>query len=145
MNTTLTAEFTAQLTSELRSFLQLCEEALALAISENQALAGSPDYQVREFSERRKNMLPGLDRAITHIRQCRGIWMQADPEERNANEELKSLFQAVQGVLMKVLLLDRENQQAMLRRGLVPTQHLPPAAAQRPHFVTGLYKRNSNL
>jgi len=56
---------------------------------------------------------------------------------------VKSLFQAVQGTLMKVLLLDRENQQAMLRRGLVPVRHLPAAAAQRPHFVTSLYQKHS--
>jgi hypothetical protein len=44
---------------------------------------------------------------------------------------------------MKILLLDRENQQAMLRRGLVPARHLPPPAAQRPHFVAGLYQRHA--
>jgi hypothetical protein len=44
---------------------------------------------------------------------------------------------------MKFFILDRENQQAMLRRGLVPVRHLPPAAAQRPHFVAGLYQRHA--
>jgi len=40
-------------------------------------------------------------------------------------------------------LLDRENQQAMLRRGLVPTRHLPAAAVQQPNYVASLYQRNS--
>jgi hypothetical protein len=45
-------------------------------------------------------------------------------------------------MLMKIVLLDRDNQQALLRRGLVPPRHLPRAAGQQPHFVAGLYQRH---
>jgi hypothetical protein len=53
------------------------------------------------------------------------------------------LFQNIQSLLMKVLVLDRENQQAMLRRGLVPARHLPAVAVQKPHYVASLYQRNA--
>jgi hypothetical protein len=55
---------------------------------------------------------------------------------------VKELFQSVQGLVMKLLLLDRENQQALLRRGLVPTRHLATAAVQQPNFVASVYKRH---
>jgi hypothetical protein len=42
---------------------------------------------------------------------------------------------------MKILVLDRENEQTLLRRGLIPAQHLPPAQRQRAHYVSDLYKR----
>jgi hypothetical protein len=42
-----------------------------------------------------------------------------------------------------LLLLDRENQQEMLRHGLVPATQLPPAASQRPNYVAGLYRRHA--
>jgi hypothetical protein len=63
--------------------------------------------------------------------------------EREAFTEIKSLFQDIQNLLPRLLLLDRENQQEMLRHGLVPATQLPPAASQRPHYVAGLYRRNA--
>ena len=45
---------------------------------------------------------------------------------------------------MKIVLLDRENEQALLRRGLVPTTQLPSVNRQRPHFVAELYRRGGS-
>jgi len=44
---------------------------------------------------------------------------------------------------MRIIVLDRENEQALLRKSLVPPRHLPPANRQRPHFVADLYRRQS--
>ena len=137
------SHFTDQLAADLRAFLALCEEALALATCENQSLTAGSDYQPSAFLPRRKCLLANLEEAAVNLKRIRLIWQQADAAERERCGEVKSLFPVLQGTLMKVLLLDRENQQAMLRRGLVPPQHVPAAAAQRPHFVTGLYQRHS--
>ena len=143
MKNNLSAEFTARLVLELKNYLVLCEETLALATQENQALT-QPDYQSAEFQRKRKNLLPDLESILVKLRQSRMIWQQASPQEREQCQEVKPLFQRIQSAVMKLLQLDRENQQAMLRRGLVPVQHLPAAAAvQRPHFVASLYQRNS--
>ncbi len=45
---------------------------------------------------------------------------------------------------MKILIIDKENEQLLLRRGLVPIAQLPFEQQQRSHFVTDLYQRNSN-
>jgi hypothetical protein len=42
---------------------------------------------------------------------------------------------------MKFILLDRENEQGLLRRGMVPARELPSVNRQRPHFVAELYLR----
>jgi hypothetical protein len=143
MNDTISAEFTAGLIFELRSYLNLCEEILTLAVRENQALSGQAAYQPLEFHERRKRLLPDLESISTKLRQRRIVWQQVPASARAECQEAKPLFQIIQGLLMKTLMLDRENQQAMLRRGLVPTKHLPAAAVQKPHYVAGLYQRNA--
>jgi hypothetical protein len=56
---------------------------------------------------------------------------------------MKGLLQTVEGVLMSVLTLDRENHQTLLQLGLVPAAHLPPVAAQRPQLAAGLYRQHS--
>jgi hypothetical protein len=144
MKNLLSSEFIAQLVSELKGYLVLCEEALILASRENQILSGQGDYKSSEFQQQRKTLARNLQAISTRLRQCRLFWQQASAQEREECQEVKPLFQQIQGYVMKLLQLDRENQQALLRRGLVPVQHLPAAAAvQQPHFVANLYRRNS--
>ena len=128
---------------DLRVHLALCEEAMALTIRENQALGNQSGYSPFEFYHKRKDLLPRLEESLMALRKWRNRWQQAGPAERAGCSEVKALFQSVQTLLMKVLLLDRENQQALLRRGLLPAQHLPSRAAQQPHCVADAYRRHS--
>jgi hypothetical protein len=70
-------------------------------------------------------------------------WQKISPAERDRCGEIKNLFQEIQNLLPRILMLDRENQQEMLRRGLIPPAQLPPPAAQQPNFVAGLYRRHA--
>ena len=136
-------ELKPALIKDLRAHLALCEEAMSLSASENQTLAGGTEYAAFDFCQKRKNLLPRLEQSLMALRQWRQRWLQVCPADRAGCAEVKSLFQAVQGLLMKVLLLDRENQQALLRRGLLPARHLPAAAVQQPHCVADLYRRHA--
>lgn len=142
MNPTPASEFAAGLTPDLRAFVALCEDVLTLVTRENQALASSKTYQPGEFHRWRKRLIPELESALTRLRKQRLARRQTGPATSHP-EEIKGLFQAIQGLLMKILFLDRENQRALLRYGLVPAKHLPPVATQQPHYVAGLYRRHS--
>lgn len=137
--------FVADMLADLRAYLVLCDEALALTTRENQALTGSAEYQPFDFFQLRTSLLPRLETALVTLRKWREIWLRVPAAERAGYSEVKELFQSVQGLLMKLLLLDRENQQAMLRRGLVPARHLSTAAAAapQPNFVANVYKRHT--
>jgi hypothetical protein len=143
MNHSLTTEFTEGLVFDLRTYQTVCEEILSLTMRENQALTDPVAYQPLEFNQTRKNLLPLIDSLLVKLRSRRVVWQQVPVAERERCEEVKPLFQNIQNMLMKVLLLDRENQQAMLRRGLVPAKHLPAAEVQRPNYVASLYQRHS--
>jgi hypothetical protein len=143
MKNTLVAEVAGALTSDLQAFAAVCEQVLALTMREHQALAGHTDYQAADFFQRRKALLPDIELLLRNFRNHRAAWQQVPPAEREGFIELKALFQNIQGLLMRVIQLDRENQQAMLRRGLVPVKHLPSTAAQQPHYVADLYRKNS--
>jgi hypothetical protein len=49
----------------------------------------------------------------------------------------------LQNLIVKILQLDRENQQALLRRGLVPARHVTSCAAPPSNYVASLYLRNT--
>lgn len=139
----MSSPFEAGLALDLRAHLALCQEAMDLSARENQALAQGSGYGPFEFYRQRKNLLPRLEESLMALRKWRNRWQQASPAERAGCSEVKALFQSVQTLLMKVLLLDRENQQALLKHGLLPAQHLPSRAAQQPHCVADLYRRHS--
>lgn len=134
--------FASEMISDLRVYLGICEEALALTTRENQALAATAEYQPFQFFQLRTSLLPRLENALVQLRKWREIWLRVSPAERAGCSEVKVLFQSVQSLLMKLLLLDRENQQALLRRGLVPPRHLATAAVQQPNYVANVYKRH---
>lgn len=139
----LSPAFVQELSNHLRGYLGLCEEALELAGRENQALAGAEEYQPFQFYQNRKFLLSRLDQSLNLLRTWRQAWHKLDPAERAQYSELKSLLQAVQDALVKILLLDRENQQALLRRGLLPARQVSSFASSPPHFAAQLYRRHS--
>lgn len=137
-------EFLDALVRDLRAHLGCCETALALATEENRALNSTGDFPPAGFQQQRRQLLTGLDASLLRLRTWRQAWQQFAPADRERCAEVKPMFQAVQDLLMRVLLIDRENQQALLRRGLVPPKHLSLAAGpQPPHYVSTLYRRNA--
>jgi hypothetical protein len=143
MNASLTPPFINGLVAELRSYLLLCEEILNLSAHENLALSGQTVYQPEEFQQKRLTLLPNIESLLAKLRSRRMVWQLVPKSERERCTEVTPLFQKIQDQLMKVLLLDRENQQIMLRRGMVPASHLP-APAPKANYVASIYQRHSN-
>jgi flagellar biosynthesis/type III secretory pathway chaperone len=135
----------AAVVNDLRAHLALSQELLQLVEHENQSLRASEDAssQGSEGFHLRRTLLPRLDQSLGQLRAHRVAWQRLTPAERQQHPDIAALLRANQDLIMKVLVLDRENEQARLRRGLVPPQHLPPAQRQRPHFVADLYRRHS--
>ena len=78
------------------------------------------------------------------IKRWRLLWQQSSPVERDSVVDVKALIQMLQDLIVKILQLDRENQQSLLRRGLVPARHLASCAAPPSHFVADLYRRHGH-
>ncbi len=135
--------FIIELTNHLRSYLTLCDDVLSLASRESQALSAATEYQPFEFYQGRKALLSRLDQSLNLLRIWRQAWQRLDPRERAQYSDVKALLQTAQDALVKILLLDRENQQALLRRGLLPAQHVSAFASQPPHYAAQLYRRHA--
>ena len=143
MNLTGESNFFVDLARDLRAHLDLCHECLALFTVENRRLRSPQAWQAAEFSEQRKRLLPRLESGLIQLRSFRQWWERMPSGQREACGEIRELFRDIQNLLPRLLLLDRENQQEMLRRGLIPATQLPAAASQRPNFVASLYRRHA--
>ena len=142
MNST-TPDFFTALAADLREHLGICHECLALFTVENRMLRSSPDWQPQALNEQRKRLLPSLDSVLIKLRGAREVWQQSAPTERERCREIKNLFEELQSLLPRILMLDRENQQELLRRGALPPTHLPAAQSRQPNFVSNLYRRHA--
>jgi hypothetical protein len=142
MNAT-TPHLFVSLANDLREHLGICHECLALFTVENRMLRNSPDWQPQELHEQRKRLLPRLESVLIKLRSARESWQKSALAERNRCGEINNLFQELQSLLPRILMLDRENQQELLRRGALPPSHLPPVQSQQPNFVSSLYRRHA--
>ena len=133
----------ATLAQALRDYLLECEELLGLMTAENTALRATGEFQPFQFHQSRKGLLARLDRTLKAFRQFAPTWRRSDASERAGNAEMKSLLVRAQDIAVKALVLDRENQQALLRRGLLPAHGIPSAAARQPHYVANVYQRHA--
>lgn len=103
---------------------------------------GSPENPLTG-TDTRKELLPRLNDSLDNLRRHRLAWQQAGSQEREAGPEMAAFLRRCQGLSMKIILQDRENEPAPLRCRLVPPEHLPAANRQRPHFVADMYRRQS--
>lgn len=134
----------APLLADLQQHYDLATEALRLVTEESVSLRNNDESRAKELRTGRQRLLTNLTGALDRLRQHRHLWLALPPAERQAREAERRLMRDLQDLLMKVMVLDRENEQLLLRRGLVPPQHLPPAERQRPHFVADLYRRRGS-
>lgn len=137
-----------EIAAELRNHHDVCRNFLALFTEENAALRDPQPWAAGPFTEQRKRLLPQLESVLIRLRSCREQWSQMNVGERARCGEINHLLRDIQNLLPRILLLDRENQQEMLRRGVVPPSQVAAVAhaavaSQRPHFVAGLYQRHT--
>jgi len=125
----------------LNEHLTVCQELLDTVQREGQALRRSDKPSLFEFHQVRKNLLPRLNQSLDGLRKHRVTWQRLSLDERARQPETGLLLRRAQDLTMKLIVLDRENEQALLRRGLVPPRQLPSVNRQRPHFVADLYRR----
>jgi len=130
-----------QIAEDLRARLALCQELLTVIERESHALRSPAEPSLEDFCQLRKNLLPRLNQSLDTLRRHRVNWQKFSPDERARYPEIGMLLRQNQDLTMKIIVLDRENEQALLRRGLVPPRELPSVNRQRPHYVAGLYKR----
>jgi flagellar biosynthesis/type III secretory pathway chaperone len=133
----------SSLVEDLRRQFEICSQLLGLVEQEGRALRSGEDLRRREFLAARQRLLPELERCVATLKNRRREWEALAEAERSQEREAQALLRQGQDLILKIIVQDRENEQALLRHGLVPPRQLPAAERQRPHFVADLYRRQS--
>ncbi len=124
----------------LQAHIELCGEILAIVQQEHQRLKNNQVDDVTQLQEARQGMIERLTTAQAEIGRHKAAWMALTDVQKQSMPEIGQRLQHCTDLIMKIVSLDRENEQLMLRNKLVPPSHLPPAQRQNPNLVAKLYK-----
>jgi flagellar biosynthesis/type III secretory pathway chaperone len=130
-----------EIVEQLNEHLGVCQQLLQATEDEGQTLRRSGKPSLAEFYQRKKDLLPRFNQSLDGLRKHRVNWQKLSLDERARWPDVGMLLRKNQDLTMKIIVMDRENEQALLRRGLVPPRELPSVNRQRPHFVADLYRR----
>ena len=139
MNQVELSEPLETLVDELRAYLAVCEEIHMVVRRENQTLNSKEPHSIHQFQQAKKAMSERLSDAQMRLAVHKTSWMRLPPNVRAKRPEVGQLIRQTLDLIMKTIVLDRENEQLLLRHQMVPANRLPSANRQNPHFVARLY------
>lgn len=120
----------------------MCSDLLRLSQEEADALRNPAPFPAGAIQEKRKDLLARLRSSAQFVSKEREVWQQLRTPASETTPELAVLVQRTLDTIMRVLVLDRENEESLLRRGLLPVRALPRSEQSQPHFVARTYQRH---
>ena len=125
----MTTHLTDEIVRDLRDHQTLCHEVLALTERECQSLRCLDGSIAFDVLQAKRGLLVRLKEWVPKVHRHRILWQGLTPADRAEASEVTALLRQNQELIMRIIVLDRENAQALLR--------------QRPHFVADLYRQQS--
>jgi hypothetical protein len=136
------ALYTERIANALQEHLEVCSGLLRLSQREADALRSPAPFPVDTIQAERKALLVRLQSSALCVSSERELWQRSRTPVSETSSELAALVQRTLDTIMRALVLDRENEEALLRRGLLPARALPRAEQSQPHFVARTYQRH---
>ena len=134
-----------EIQSDLREHLGVCQELLGVVEREGAELRRPEPPTYAQFIQTKKTLIPRLTQSLDRLRRHRVQWQRFSLAERGQYPEIGALLRQIQDLIMKIIVIDRENEQTLLRRGLIPPREVPSVNRQRPHYVADLYRRQNTV
>ncbi|MCG8528775.1 MAG: hypothetical protein MI748_20525 [Opitutales bacterium] len=114
--------------------LQLCDDLLVLLKEENRLLRGDPSGMTEEFLQQKRDLLPRLDESLAALKTIQ----EESPEMLPA---LREKLDSAQKKIMRILLLDKENEQLLLK-SMIPVKQKTSAPAGSMQSLKSIYDKH---
>lgn len=98
-----------ELLPALQTHLDICEEANRIALEENRLLMQTAQPPDDAFLSKKKSVLARLSDSLDAVRSQRALQTQ------DLTRQHRQLMEKAQQIVLKTLLLDRENEQLLLK------------------------------
>ena len=115
-----TADFLNSLAVELGDYLEICSRAYQLVQEENRCLNSRSPRDAYSKSEKRKELLDRVSGAMVRIKAHKALWAKIPAAERAKHMNISQLIKQNMDLIMKTVMLDRENERLLLKTSLPP-------------------------
>ena len=109
------------LESTLQNHINVCEQIYALILEENRLLKQSGNELAETMLEQKRALLVLLEESLENLRDANASLTPRTPNQ-------SALIDKAQQMILKTLLLDRENEQLLLRKAMPSTPSVRPTA-----------------
>lgn len=130
------------LKDELHAYTKVCEEIHGIVQRENHFLKSNDPQQIHQFQQSRRELLGRLVSTQQRLLVHKASWIRVPAAARAKHPEVGAILRKTMDLIMRTIVLDRENEQLLLRHQMVPPNQLPSPRRQDPRFVTQLYNRS---
>ena len=131
------------LLTELNEHLSVCGDAYKLVQEENKILNSPTPRDAYAHAEQRRELLERVTGSMVRVKAHKAVWEKLPPVERSKNMDISNLIKQNMDLIMKTVMLDRENEKLMLQHGMAPPDRLPSSRQNNPSAVAGMYQRHS--
>lgn len=123
------------LSGTIQCHMDLCEEVYQLMLDENRALKASGQPPEESLLNRKRALLARLDVSLERLKQV-------GAQQKATTSELRTALEKGQQSILRALLLDRENEQLLLKSTAPPRVALvaPRMAASQLERVYGRHR-----
>ena len=112
----------------LQTHTEACEEMYRLMLELNRTLKGGTQFPDAKLLDRQRAGLATLDHSLAELRSHGG-------RASSPSIEMRSALEKCQRTILKALLLDRENEQLLLKNAMVRPRSTAPARTAPGHLA----------
>ena len=126
----------SSLAQDLRADLARCRLLLAGVEQEHDALTSNAEPRSQtEFYQARQELFPRLADSVHKLNLHGAAWQNLSCAQRSCQQEVPALLRENQDLILKIIVLEHENERTLLCRRLVPPAPSSSANHPRPHRV----------
>ena len=129
---------------DLREHNQACDTLLKIALEENEDLRFSRNPEQAERTSEKTKALENLSALVDRLRAHRVVLEQEGASGVRLHRTIAEELRAGQDRIMRYIALNKENENLMLKEGLVPSE-LMNLVGRQSHGAAALTYRNNTV
>ncbi len=124
----------------------ICLKLLEIIQQENRWLSSPKDdgSQNPPDQKLKRTLLESLSDAVAKIQGHRAALLDTTKNNPDApkDPDVQAAIQSATDLIMKIVVIDRENEKLLMKRGMVPPENIPSSYQYRPADALKAYQNN---
>lgn len=136
---------TSEILKDVDLHNDICRQLLDIVQQENRWLSNASHDEVQLPDQKLKETLSqNLSKAVSKIQAHRAALNDEAKRQPEGNKDpaLQTAIQSATDLIMKIVVIDRENEKLLMKKGMIPPEKIPSSYQYRPSEAVKAYQQN---